>query len=336
MTVLPYVLTAFLLLLFVFADAAVVAKSPVKDPEEAVIKNDDVVRLKGGLVECPCSPTTRGFRKDEVLPEGRAALMELVSSLGAIGNNNTIAASEATALYDECAATHGHEACVNWDASSIFMGDASLCMSDRATGRNVVKKDAMSVHTVGACDLRDDMKSPASSLRQIDNVNEPDSRVIPVPTEFPEVDSIFEGCVAIEHLPGVGLQHAAHLRRRVLCWNRFCATPNHAIIVDGKWTSMKAMCSAGGEWNCTRTIKRVNNLSVAYNTRYRYNRRIVITPYDSRFPRALMWLAQIIEDLIYFVGVATVFAFISAIAAVFATALVFIFDPQNDKGFIKS
>ncbi len=108
--------------------------------------------------------------------------------------------------------------------------------------------------------------------------------------------NINEGCVAIEHLAGHAVQHRMHLRRVVLCSRGFCATPNHAIIVDGVWTSMKSLC--GGGWQCTEDVRLVNNLKISEATRLAFDSRIVITPYDVRFPVILSWTVQIAEDVV--------------------------------------
>ena len=105
-----------------------------------------------------------------------------------------------------------------------------------------------------------------------------------------------EGCVAVEHLRGCVLQHRRHLLRPVLCGRGFCATPNHAIIVNGKLTSMAHLCTQGG-WSCLRTQRRVNNLKISSNTRA-FAGNITITPYDIRFPVIATWIVQILEDTV--------------------------------------
>lgn len=117
-----------------------------------------------------------------------------------------------------------------------------------------------------------------------------------------------EGCVAIEHLTGYVLQHAEHLRRPVLCAHGFCATPNHAIIVDGEWTSMKRLC--GTKWDCARSVKLVNNLLVIANRRAVVG-QVTITPYDLRFPRWAVWVVQIAELLWNTVEVSVLAAFLA-------------------------
>lgn len=103
-----------------------------------------------------------------------------------------------------------------------------------------------------------------------------------------------EGCVAVEHLEGYHTQHKEDLMRRVLCGNGFCATPNHALIVDGVWTSMKSLCSSAGGWKCIESVKRVNNLDIFRNRRARVG-SVTVTPFDIRFPRFAIWMAQFAE-----------------------------------------
>lgn len=105
-----------------------------------------------------------------------------------------------------------------------------------------------------------------------------------------------EGCVAVEHLHGVGTQHGTPWLRETLCARGFCATPNHALLVDGRWTSMRRLC--GSEWTCSRETRLVNNLKIASATRWRFDDRIVITPYDDRFPRVASWVVQMVEDVL--------------------------------------
>ncbi len=125
--------------------------------------------------------------------------------------------------------------------------------------------------------------------------------------------SVNEGCVAIEHLHGCAVQHRVHLQRAVLCSRGFCATPNHAIIVDGIWTSMRSLCSNG--WKCTEDLRLVNNLKISEATRLRIDDHIVVTPYDARFPVVIPWIVQIAEDIVAIVMLSL------KVAALFAGAL---------------
>ncbi len=115
---------------------------------------------------------------------------------------------------------------------------------------------------------------------------------------------LIEGCVAIEHLQGYVLQHKQHLTRDVLCDDGFCATPNHAIIVDGVRTSMKQLCNTG--WKCTESVKLVNNLKVWANRRAIINDRITVTPYDVRFPKVASWVGQAAEEIYNFYSNSTI------------------------------
>lgn len=124
---------------------------------------------------------------------------------------------------------------------------------------------------------------------------------------------LFEGCVAVEHLKGRKLQHTT-VRRPVLCAFGLCATPNHALLVSGTWTSMREKCDEG-LWKCDEDVKAVNNLHIPYGTRVRFNEDIVITPYDARFPIALTWLIHIVMDIFHLL-------YLSSTVACFATVVV--------------
>ncbi len=258
---------------------------PVPDRDERRIDRDNATRVRPGFVECPCSMTGRGFDRGSVLPNGTAALLRLNRAA-----RSPSTARAARALYDECAAAHGHEACVNWDAASVFDGAVSLCASDRVTNRNVVSDGPGRLRTVGPCDARDATASLPRSLRG-------GARLLLRAANATALDGILaplEGCVAVEHLAAQPLlQHPLHLRRPVLCHRGFCATPNHAIIVDGAWTSMRRMCA--GPWACTADVRLVNNLSVFVRTRLHVGNGVVVTPYDVRIPIPLTWLLQAVE-----------------------------------------
>lgn len=74
-----------------------------------------------------------------------------------------------------------------------------------------------------------------------------------------------------------------------------CATPNHGIIADGVCTSKKKLCSDSSS-PCIQQTKLVNNLKLAANRRAVASDRIVVTPYDVRFPKAVIWAVHILED----------------------------------------
>ncbi len=132
-----------------------------------------------------------------------------------------------------------------------------------------------------------------------------------------ETRPVNEGCVAVEHLEGYVMQHRRHLEREVFCAHGFCATPNHAIIVDSEWTSMKRLCAE--KWACVKSVKLVNNLKLTANSRAVFNDFITITPYDLRFPRWGVWLVQHAEDLYESVGVA---ALVGSLVATLLAAVV--------------
>lgn len=58
---------------------------------------------------------------------------------------------------------------------------------------------------------------------------------------------------------------------------------------------MKRMCA--GEWECTQSVKLVNNLKVAANRRARISSDVVETPYSIRFPKVAVWAVQMLEDV---------------------------------------
>ncbi len=104
-----------------------------------------------------------------------------------------------------------------------------------------------------------------------------------------------EGCVSVHHLQGYALQHKADLARNVLCSRGFCATPNHAIIVGEKWTSIRKLCAK--EWVCTKHRMMVNNLDIFVNRRANAGQGVVNTPHDILFPICFTWIAQGIGKL---------------------------------------
>lgn len=261
--------------------------SPVRDPAQQSV-SDASPRLRRGLFDCPCSPSNRtGSLPDADLAEMRDALkkiggVEAMNSpsphvmakiLGNIGEYTRLANASRRALA-KCRDTIRFEGCINADAKLRGQSDTPLCSYDITTGRSVV-----SGVTVGSCVNDTRFNLTAAQVRG----------------QSAQVKSrVNEGCVAVEHLDGYVLQHAHHLMRPVLCAHGFCATPNHAIIVCGKYTSMGRKCT--GDWKCIERVTLVNNLKVAANRRARVKADIVVTPYDVRFPRAAVWAVQILED----------------------------------------
>lgn len=253
--------------------------TPVPDPDEVTVPEKSST-FQVGLLICPCSPTKRG-----TVPEAQKILNELrqqidehtgqqTSGIGHTGARDLEALK--TKLKREvidCVKEYTMEACVNADVKTRGSGLVSMCSYSTKSGKNLYQNSTVfdkNYRTAGGCDLAD-----AYNLTEV---------------------ARNEGCVAVEHLEGYELQHPRDLRREVLCARGFCATPNHAIIVGGEYTSMRRLC--GGVWTgeCTKSVKLVNNLKIAANRRAVVG-DIVVTPYDIRFPIWLIWVVQILEDV---------------------------------------
>lgn len=146
-------------------------------------------------------------------------------------------------------------------------------MHEMRNGKNVYPKNSQLV-TVGACNTN--IKTSSTDAQLDDPLN--------------------EGCVDVAHLKGYYTLHRNDMKRRVLCVPelKFCPTPNHALLVDDKWTSLKKLCTKEG-WECTEEERMVNNLNVFFRTRLRFNDRIVITLYDAYWPIFATVIGKIIE-----------------------------------------
>lgn len=110
-----------------------------------------------------------------------------------------------------------------------------------------------------------------------------------------EINLKNEGCVAVEHLDGYEKQYARNLWRSVLCYRGFCATPNHAIIMNGKYTSLRNECQNSNK--CSVEQRWVNNLRIVSNRYAVVKHDIIITPYDYRFPKFITWIVQCSQEL---------------------------------------
>lgn len=257
------------------------------------------------------------------------------------------------AIFNQCTRKRGYEACANADAALRAPGFTTFCTYDTVTEENLIvqggkfraappcdsmkefasSKKQRSVNDTAPTPLplvpgvspvpsaapRSDDNEEVSVLIEMGNKQGSDGSPLPSPSaDAEEVKVVFptalnEGCVAVEHLRGFVLQHPRHLRRTVLCRRGFCATPNHAIVVDGVYTSMGRLCE--DEWQCRREVRLVNNLKVAANKMARFDEQIVITPYDIRFPVFLVWVAQMGEDAVNIVRTSIIsgFAVLSAL-----------------------
>lgn len=263
--------------------------TPVPDPAPQSVPENST-RFRRGLFDCPCSPSNRSgslpeadvktmrdaFNKSGVFemmlfPQDQNPPSALLTKVLASAEQLAIAINATKRVIQKCREEHRMEGCVNEDARLRNTTKPSFCNWDSVSGKNLVKGV-----TVGSCagDGRFNL-----TLKQIQE----------------RANKANEGCVAIEHLEGYVLQHPRHLMRPVLCANGFCATRNHAIIVDGEYTSMRRKCAK--TWTCTERVMLVNNLKLAANRRARVNKHIVVTPYDIRFPKAVIWAVQMLEDV---------------------------------------
>lgn len=249
-------------------------------------------------------------------------------------------------VWDDCRKNYSWEECVNADAAlrlcPSYPACSSYCTYDMATFTNTVSgkprqkcdadpafrsqdQDIVAGKFRSNTAVRPSPTPSPSPVSVLDVVNEEAPAVAASPnaevTDAADVSPVpptrvNEGCVAVEHLEGYVLQHRQHLSRAVLCSRGFCATPNHALIVQGQWTSMKQLCA--GEWQCVQTVKLVNNLKVSANTRAVITDEITVTPYDVRFPIAAVWFVQMAEDAIYLLSIA--FTLSAAVAGAVAAS----------------
>ncbi len=265
------------------------SSAQLRDPNEEVISVNSC-RLATAPLRCSCSPSKRGYRNAtlQLLRTGLAAILNEMKEVDIFDEELTRAmvASTVEKKMRDCFKRDGAEACINADEALRREG-TYYCMYDRKTGKNLhfknVTKDNTIV-TVAGCDTDNVTRSCIAKVGE--------NSKVPI-LKRPKHRN--QGCVAVEHLDGYAVQHKRHLNRTVLCFDGFCATPDHALIVDGDWTSMEHLCDKKGGWNCTEDMKLVNNLKVFSKRRVRYNEHIVITPYDIRFPRAAIWIVQIAE-----------------------------------------
>lgn len=273
--------------------------TPVPDPKQQSVPENSS-RFRRGMFDCPCSPSNRS---DGSLPaKDLAAMRDAINkTVGIAAFMNSSASSQpptallgkvmenigdvrkavksATKALTRCRKIIKMEGCVNADAKLRGKAVPAMCSYDKTTGRNVFEGK-----TVGSCAGDGRFNQSRAQIQA--------AKLLALATKRRNRN---EGCVAVEHVEGYALQHSNHLMRPVLCYRGFCATPNHAIIVDDRYTSMSRECA--GDWTCTERETLVNNLKVASNRRARVDEHIVITPYDIRFPKAAVWLVQMLEDV---------------------------------------
>lgn len=267
----------FSIFLFTFVQCTI---GQIKDRNEETIRKNST-RLSIAPLRCSCSPSYRGYSEEtyNLLKVG-------MDSINLPQRENSEITAEQKKVIEKnmqyCFERDGAEACVNADEKLRSEG-SNYCMFDKETGKNLYFNNSSPfLFTAAPCDSDVATKSNICKLRKHGCKQLPKN----------------QGCVAVEHLQGHTLQHKKHLNRSVMCWEGFCATPDHALLVDDKWTSMKKLCLPRGKLNCSEALKLVNNLKVYGAARIQYNHRIVITPYDDRFPRIAIWIVQVIEDIV--------------------------------------
>lgn len=231
---------------------------------------------RSGYIHCRCSPSRTSFNTSgayKLIQDSLSRLNEISgkSKPGIIGTD--VGVSGAISILKNCTDKYKEAPCIDADAALRSVhGHIPICWYNIETGKNIDEVGRL----LRNCDGND---------------------------VFNALTAKNEGCVAIEHLSGLKLQHSRHLQRPVLCHNGFCATPNHAILVRGVgYTSMKRECSNTGKWygECTVDEKMVNNLRLLYHRKIRINDDITITPFDYRYPKAAVWVVQIIQELTTF------------------------------------
>eukprot|EP00171_Calliarthron_tuberculosum_P018813 IDg18813t1 len=238
-----------------------------------------------GFLYCPCSATGSEFtpKAKDLLERGTVlARVELyredaVDKVPFVPIVNSLGKTMV-----QCIKSYGIEACVNADAvnrgvfctrddsgaslirverNSSALQVAPPCSSKMEVKPNPSKDLQLSPSVAPSISTPEDPEQPVAGPRVVSTPGLPSPSVV----QPQKPTSATEGCVAVEHLHGYVLQHRQNLRRSVLCARGFCATPNHALIVRGRWTSMRRLCAE--EWTCTASIRLVNNLKVSANTR---------------------------------------------------------------------
>lgn len=260
------------------------AHGQLKDPnQESMLHND--TRFLNSALQCSCSPSTRGFSKAtyDFLLKGVDEAQNAAASVNIFEPEEVASLLKSTFVssMNACFLRDGAEACINAD-QELRKKARFYCMYDSKTGKNVYyDKNSTMLVTVASCASSNKTRSSDEKLAMKRPMN--------------------QGCVAIQHIKGHRMQYRRHLKRQVLCSTEdgFCATPDHAILFDDKWTSLKRLCKKS--LNCTKELRLVNNLKVLYRSQVRFNERIVITAFDARFPKFVIYVAQIAQDVTNFI-----------------------------------
>lgn len=232
-----------------------------------------------GLDFCTCSPNG----------DSQVRVRQVMYTM-LLGAQNGLSQQQAQSEMKACARTFSYSECVNADADLRDKLNITMCRWDYSTKKNTGpdfygEPDALV--TLGAC--------PSSGTPVYLQPVEQDQGTNAVLAKSAPAN---EGCIAVEYLVGRPLQHRRNLNRQVLCHNGFCATRNHAIYWKGVYTSLGQLCQRK-EIFCVSALKLVNNLKISGNpSRIRVDGNLEITPFDIRFPRMLIYAAQMLEDVL--------------------------------------
>jgi len=243
-----------------------------------------MLQVQPGIEWCYCSPN--GALKEPKVIEVLETMLQLI--------NETTSQEEANEDLKACAKNFSYTRCINADAHLRGKFNTSLCRWDRITGRNVgpdFMGNTTGYVTVGQCRKTDGLDILGPFVQ-----DEGTASVFAAETR--KAVSMNEGCVAVKHLVGYKLQHMRHLLRPVLCHNGFCATPNHAVYYNGRYTSLKVLCESPGIV-CDDSQMEVNNLKISAGyLRVRVTAEFEVTPFDFRFPWWAAYIAQGVEDVL--------------------------------------
>ena len=250
-----------------------------------------------GLTWCWCSPGGEIVGPPQKLIEARLHLEAELQALSKLSQDE--ASAQANSVLRKCAHDYSFAKCIEADKQLRGMYNYSMCRYDTVTGRNAGPDflgDPQGLATLGHCEDNQDIRVlPAIAQDRGSSAVTTRGGKPASPTN--------EGCVAIRHFrKDAVLQHRWHLERDVLCWRRFCATPNHGVYFRGVYTSLGELCRAN---KCIRSRMLVNNLKITVQRRYRVDFEFVVTPYDVRFPWIVIWIVQIAEDVLELVVLST-------------------------------
>lgn len=262
----------------------------------SIVLHKNSSHIVRGILNCTCSPTEDKPRAVSLVIIN-ASLTATQFELGASAEISKAAQRAAKTELKVCASYTNLADCINADRALRGKFPYPLCTYDNSTGKNLYYDSTGKYHHTGTCIFR----APEVS-------NDGDST-------SSKGKPLNEGCVAVEHLQGYIMQYFWNLRRTVLCYNDFCATPNHGIIFDGEYTSIQRLCSSGRWSPCIPKVKYVNNLRLLSNREVRFSDRLVITAYNFNFPKMLIWILQLAQDILV-LAIVCIVAYLTSYAVV--------------------